>query len=247
MNAITEARSSTQPVNTRTGGSTFKNPPGSKAWELIDAAGCRGLRIGDAQVSEMHCNFLINHGAATAAEDRELSARRVRRPGRGRDRRASNSSGKSSASVGRSRREHDPEISLLRPACSLVTSGSNPRSRSWPSTLPFFWAAGRPSARSASVRAGPAAGRWKSKAIEVTPIDVQPDIATRPPGDRARSGVQRPPRPVGEDGTIQGLLEVLRIPYTHSGVLASALAMQKDKAKVIMAAAGVPVPKGMRR
>jgi UDP-N-acetylmuramate dehydrogenase len=68
MNAITEARSSTQPVNTRTGGSTFKNPPGRKAWELIDAAGCRGLRIGDAQVSEMHCNFLINHGSARAAE-----------------------------------------------------------------------------------------------------------------------------------------------------------------------------------
>jgi UDP-N-acetylmuramate dehydrogenase len=68
MSAITEARSSTQPVNTRTGGSTFKNPPGRKAWELIDAAGCRGLRIGDAQVSEMHCNFLVNHGSARAAE-----------------------------------------------------------------------------------------------------------------------------------------------------------------------------------
>jgi UDP-N-acetylmuramate dehydrogenase len=81
MNAITEARSSTQPVNTRTGGSTFKNPPGNKAWELIDAAGCRGLRIGDAQVSEMHCNFLINHGSATAAEIEGLGEevrRRVR-------------------------------------------------------------------------------------------------------------------------------------------------------------------------
>ena len=81
MNAITEARSSTQPVNTRTGGSTFKNPPGSKAWELVDKAGCRGLRIGDAQVSEMHCNFLINHGAATAADIENLGEavrRRVR-------------------------------------------------------------------------------------------------------------------------------------------------------------------------
>lgn len=81
MNAITDARSSTQPVNTRTGGSTFKNPSGKKAWELIDAAGCRGLRIGDAQVSEMHCNFLINHGSATAAEIERLGEevrRRVR-------------------------------------------------------------------------------------------------------------------------------------------------------------------------
>jgi UDP-N-acetylmuramate dehydrogenase len=68
MNAVTEARSSTQPVNTRTGGSTFKNPAGRKAWELVDAAGCRGLRVGDAQVSEMHCNFLINHGSAKASE-----------------------------------------------------------------------------------------------------------------------------------------------------------------------------------
>ena len=68
MAAITDKRSATQPVNTRTGGSTFKNPPAVKAWELVDRAGCRGLRIGDAQVSDLHCNFLINHGAATAAE-----------------------------------------------------------------------------------------------------------------------------------------------------------------------------------
>ncbi|QFU18139.1 UDP-N-acetylmuramate dehydrogenase [Microvirga thermotolerans] len=78
MNTITEARSSSQPVNTRTGGSTFKNPDGRKAWELIDAAGCRGLRRGDAQVSEMHCNFLVNHGAATAA-DIEALGEEVRR------------------------------------------------------------------------------------------------------------------------------------------------------------------------
>ena len=68
MARITEAREATQPVKSRTGGSTFKNPPGRKAWQLIDAAGCRGLRIGDAQVSEMHCNFLINLGNATAAD-----------------------------------------------------------------------------------------------------------------------------------------------------------------------------------
>jgi UDP-N-acetylmuramate dehydrogenase len=56
-------------VRARTGGSTFKNPPGARqAWELIDAAGCRGLRLGAAQVSEKHCNFLINTGGATAAE-----------------------------------------------------------------------------------------------------------------------------------------------------------------------------------
>jgi UDP-N-acetylmuramate dehydrogenase len=68
MEKITESRESTQPVKSRTGGSTFKNPPGKKAWQLIDAAGCRGLVVGDAQVSEMHCNFLINRGKATAAD-----------------------------------------------------------------------------------------------------------------------------------------------------------------------------------
>ena len=68
MEKITEARESTQPVKSRTGGSTFKNPPDRKAWQLIDAAGCRGLTNGGAQVSEMHCNFLINRGNATAAE-----------------------------------------------------------------------------------------------------------------------------------------------------------------------------------
>jgi UDP-N-acetylmuramate dehydrogenase len=66
MDQITEAREATQPIKSRTGGSTFKNPPGHKAWQLIDAAGCRGLVVGDAQVSELHCNFLINRGAATA-------------------------------------------------------------------------------------------------------------------------------------------------------------------------------------
>ncbi len=68
MDKITESREATQPIKSRTGGSTFKNPPGRKAWQLIDAAGCRGLRNGGAQVSEMHCNFLINLGNATAAD-----------------------------------------------------------------------------------------------------------------------------------------------------------------------------------
>lgn len=68
MDRITEAREKAQPIREKTGGSTFKNPPGRKAWELIDAAGCRGLVVGDAQVSELHCNFLINRGKATAAD-----------------------------------------------------------------------------------------------------------------------------------------------------------------------------------
>jgi UDP-N-acetylmuramate dehydrogenase len=72
MNEITTARESTQPVKSRTGGSTFKNPDGYKAWELIDKAGLRGFAVGHARVSEMHCNFLINEGGASAADIEEL-------------------------------------------------------------------------------------------------------------------------------------------------------------------------------
>lgn len=68
MDEIQAAREASQPIRTRTGGSTFANPPGHKAWQLIEAAGCRGLVVGDAQVSEQHCNFLINRGQATAAD-----------------------------------------------------------------------------------------------------------------------------------------------------------------------------------
>lgn len=73
MQEITASRESSQPIRSRTGGSTFKNPGGTsldgpKAWKLIDAAACRGLRVGQAQVSEQHCNFLINHGDASAAD-----------------------------------------------------------------------------------------------------------------------------------------------------------------------------------
>jgi UDP-N-acetylmuramate dehydrogenase len=78
MDKITESREATQPIRSRTGGSTFKNPPGQKAWQLIDAAGCRGLVVGDAQVSDMHCNFLINRGNATAS-DIETLGETVRR------------------------------------------------------------------------------------------------------------------------------------------------------------------------
>jgi UDP-N-acetylmuramate dehydrogenase len=72
MDRIAAEREASQPLRSRTGGSTFKNPPGHKAWALIDAAGCRGLRHGDAQVSEKHCNFLLNLGNATSAEIEEL-------------------------------------------------------------------------------------------------------------------------------------------------------------------------------
>ncbi len=72
MDRIAQSREETQPLRSRTGGSTFKNPPGHKAWALIDAAGCRGMMLGGAQVSEKHCNFLLNTGNATSSEIEEL-------------------------------------------------------------------------------------------------------------------------------------------------------------------------------
>ncbi|HET6468580.1 MAG TPA: UDP-N-acetylmuramate dehydrogenase [Geminicoccaceae bacterium] len=80
MDAIVAEREASQPLRVATGGSTFKNPPGHKAWQLIDRAGCRGLRKGAAMVSEKHCNFLVNTGGASAAEVEalgELVRRRV--------------------------------------------------------------------------------------------------------------------------------------------------------------------------
>ena len=72
MERIAQAREESQPVRTKTGGSTFKNPPGEKAWQLVDAAGCRGMMRGGAQVSEKHTNFLINTGTATSADIEQL-------------------------------------------------------------------------------------------------------------------------------------------------------------------------------
>ena len=68
MDRIAASREASQPLRSKTGGSTFKNPPGEKAWALVDAAGCRGLRRGEAQVSEKHTNFLLNLGGASAAD-----------------------------------------------------------------------------------------------------------------------------------------------------------------------------------
>jgi UDP-N-acetylmuramate dehydrogenase len=72
MDKITDSREATQPIKSRTGGSTFKNPPNNKSWQLIDKAGMRGFAVGPAKVSELHCNFLINEGGATAAQIEEL-------------------------------------------------------------------------------------------------------------------------------------------------------------------------------
>ena len=77
MDEVQHHRETVQPIREKTGGSTFKNPPGTSAWKEVDAAGCRGLMIGGAQMSPMHCNFMINTGTATA-HDLDLLGETVR-------------------------------------------------------------------------------------------------------------------------------------------------------------------------
>lgn len=79
MKKIADERGASQPIKSRTGGSTFKNPDGHKAWQLVDAAGCRGLTIGGAQMSELHCNFMLNTGEASAADLETLGEEVIRR------------------------------------------------------------------------------------------------------------------------------------------------------------------------
>ncbi|WP_296707052.1 D-alanine--D-alanine ligase [Rhodoblastus sp.] len=104
---------------------------------------------------------------------------------------------------------------------------------------------GLSSERSVSLRSGEAcAGALEAEGFQVSRVDVcrnVADVLTKLKPDVALNALHGPG---GEDGIIQGVLELLRIPYTHSGVLASALAANKDKAKIVMAAAGVPVPSG---
>ena len=102
------------------------------------------------------------------------------------------------------------------------------------------------SEREVSLRSGEACARaLEGEGFRVTRVDVARDIASVLGALKPDVAFNALHGPYGEDGTIQGVLEILRIPYTHSGVLASALAMHKDRAKTVMAAAGVPVPRGM--
>ena len=201
MEELAANREASQPIRAKTGGSTFKNPPGQKAWELIDQAGCRGLTHGAAQVSEKHCNFLINTGDADRRRHR--GAGRGSPPPGARNARACPWNGKSSASAWRKWTEtrHD-RLQAHR--------GSD----------------GRPFGRTRRLSLSSGRGVMKALAEEgFEPVSVDPGDN---PGDQL---YQAKPDAVfnalhgrfGEDGTVQGLLELMRLPYTHSGVLASAL------------------------
>ena len=221
MDEITESREATQPIKSRTGGSTFKNPPGNKSWQLIDKAGLRGFAIGPAKVSELHCNFLINEGGATAAQIEELGET-IRRG-------CSETSGIELdweiKRIGMPARRQRHEARIPQDTNVAVLMGG------WSAEREVSLSVGRGLRRRRCAAPASTSRRSMSSAISRRFLpSLQPDVAFN-----ALHGKW------GEDGCMSAILETLQIPYTHSGVLASALAMHKEKSKTIFRAAGIPV------
>jgi len=213
MQDINQYREQSQPIREKTGGSTFKNPINGKSWELIDAAGGRGLQIGGAKMSKQHCNFMINTGNATA-NDLETLGQKVQAL-------VQQNSGV----------ELEWEIKRV----------GKPKSKRIAVLL-----GGMGAEREVSLNSGKAcADALRRKGWAVTKID--------PGHDLAEVLIKLAPDVVfnalhgewGEDGRVQGLLEYLGLSYTHSGVLPSALAMDKQKTKLILAAHGIKSPHGI--
>jgi UDP-N-acetylenolpyruvoylglucosamine reductase len=222
MDRIAAAREASQPLRSRTGGSTFKNPPGAKAWELVDAAGCRGLRRGDAQVSEKHTNFLLNLGAASSAEIETL----------GEDVRARV---KAASGV-----ELEWEIQRVGVQLDPARHGEEFR-RLHVAVLMGGWSA----EREVSLNSGAGvAEALESLGHRVTRVDLTPtvaaDLAAAAP-DLVFNALHGTP---GEDGSVQGLLELMGLRYTHSGLATSVIAIDKVLTKQVLVPAGVPMPGG---
>ena len=221
-----------------------------KAWELIDAAGCRGLTRGGAQVSEKHCNFLINTGTATAA-DLEGLGEEVRR-------RVHAATGvtleweihRIGVPAGKPEAVHEPPArggTSPGPPPSPLPQGAGEDLAMTAMTRVAVLYGGISAEREVSLSTGlqviPA---LREAGFEVTPIEVGEDLAAviaalTPRPDAVFNALHGR---FGEDGAIQGVLDWLAIPYTHSGVRASALAMDKVAAKAMFAAAGLPIARG---
>ncbi|MBB3348527.1 UDP-N-acetylenolpyruvoylglucosamine reductase [Sphingomonas sp. BK069] len=259
MDRIAATREASQPLRSRTGGSTFKNPPGAKAWELVDAAGCRGLRRGDAQVSDKHTNFLLNLGAASSAEiealGEDVRARvkaasgvelewEIQRVGDGiipplqGEGDQPQAGGGAAPQAGRSRIA--PSTTDLRSAVPLPASGEESR-RLHVAVLMGGWSA----EREVSLNSGAGvAEALESLGHRVTRVDLTPsvaaDLAAAAP-DLVFNALHGTP---GEDGSVQGLLELMGLRYTHSGLATSVIAIDKVLTKQVLVPAGVPMPGG---
>ncbi len=222
MAQIRASREATQPVRARTGGSTFRNPPDMKAWELIDAAGGRGLTRGGAQVSDEALQLPHQHG---------------RRDGRGH---RGIGRGSSPPRVRRLRRQ--PLVGNPPHRCSCGQAGD----RHMTMRVAVLYG-GISAEREVSLSSGSQViAALREAGFDVQPIEVGHDLgaviaALDPKPDVVFNALHGR---FGEDGTIQGVLDWLEIPYTHSGVRASAMAMDKEAARAVFIAAGLPVARG---
>ena len=225
MAEIKAARADSQPIRTRTGGSTFKNPPGEKAWQLIEQADAAASRAAVPWSPSSHCNFPDETGTATAADLEDL----------GEDVRA------------RVRETSGVEAGVGNPP-HRRTGGPEQRGRCVMSRRVAVLMGGISAEREVSLVSGRALLQGAGEAgYDAFEIDVTHDVAAlvaalTPVPDVVFNALHGR---WGEDGCVQGLLELLHIPYTHSGVMASALAMDKPIAKSIVAAAGIVSPKGI--
>ena len=215
MDAIARAREESQPLRSRTGGSTFKNPPGHKAWALIDAAGCRGLTMGDAQVSEKHCNFLLNLGSATSAEIEALGEE-VRR-----------------------RVEAKSHIIL---EWEIQRVGKRMNKDLHVVVLMGGWSAEREVSLTSGKGVADALRErgWSN----VTELDMDRDVARRLAElkpDVVFNALHGTP---GEDGTVQGMIDLMGLKYTHSGLETSVIAIDKELTKMVLVPHGIRMPAG---
>ena len=256
MNEVQTHRETAQPIREKTGGSTFKNPPGNSAWKLIDAAGCRGLRVGGAQVSEMHCNFLINTGNATG-HDIETLGETVRE--------------RVKANSGIELHWEIKRIGIDSNHVAKLIIHSSHMARLMRITILF---GGTNKERLVSVasaqalhRALPEADLWFWDVAD-TVHEVSSEVLlehSRPFEDEFKPGTRGLPleaaldkaRPEdrvlvlglhggrAENGELQAMCELRGIPFTGSGSASSNLAFDKAAAKRFAAIAGVAVPAGV--
>ena len=215
MDAIARAREESQPLRSRTGGSTFKNPPGHKAWALVDAAGCRGLTMGDAQVSEKHCNFLLNLGSATSADIEALGEEVRRRV-------------KAKTNIILEWEIQRVGQRMNRDIHVVVLMGG------WSTEREVSLTSGKGVADALRERG------WSN----VTELDMDRDVARRLAElkpDVVFNALHGTP---GEDGTVQGMMDLMGLKYTHSGLETSVIAIDKELTKMVLVPHGIRMPAG---
>lgn len=218
---LLERRMASQPLDLPNAGSVFRNPPGDYAARLIESCGMKGMRIGDAQVSEKHANFIVNLGQAKASDIETL------------------------IETVREKVKENSGVELIREVRIIgehgERAGGKPALQNFGKVAVMF--GGSSAEREVSLKSGAAVlAALQSRGVDAHAFDP----AARALEDLKKEGFQRVFIALhgrgGEDGTLQGALTLMGIPYTGSGVLASALAMDKWRSKLLWRAADLPIP-----